>query len=98
MAAECRALDARWDDVRAARIRSQVRAKHASGERRDRAVRRALSVAGSAAVLFFGILRGATSVPSTLALAPEASLASDRGSAVNALATRTLDDAGYARD
>jgi hypothetical protein len=99
-------LDTAWDVERSERVRAATLRRRDVRVRRDRALRRGLLVAGGAGLIVLTRLRAASSAPplsdraereittSTASPTPiERSHASDE-----ALAARSMSDAGYARD
>jgi hypothetical protein len=99
-----RSVDDVWDLDRAERVRSGALRRRDVRTRRDRALRRGLLVAGGAGLLVLALLRGASSAPAERELPSNASAASTTAIPVapaptaEALAARSLTDAGYARD
>ncbi|MDB5220856.1 MAG: hypothetical protein JWO86_8783, partial [Myxococcaceae bacterium] len=96
-----------WDLDRAERVRSGALRRRDVRTRRDRALRRGLLVAGGAGLLVLALLRGASSAPAEReppsTNATNASTASPAipvapAPTAEALAARSLTDAGYARD
>lgn len=95
-----------WDGDRAVRVREGALRRHEGRVRRDRALRRALVVAGGAGLLVLALLRAASSAPAESPASASAPAFSSTGSAsttsapstAEALAFRALADAGYARD
>lgn len=103
--ASARDVDPAWDAARAGRIRQGAVLRHETLRRRDRTVRRALFAASAAGLVVLTLLRAASSAPaeqlaaSTSASASASASSSASGSAfADQLASRTLGDAGYARD
>jgi hypothetical protein len=104
MISSARERDTEWDVERSERVREGTLRRRDVRVRRDRALRRGLLVASGAGLLVLGLLRAAssapaereltTSSPAPAALAPVA----ERSVTVDALAARSLSDAGYARD
>jgi hypothetical protein len=95
-----RELDGAWDGDRAVRVREGALRRRDGRVRRDRALRRGLMVAGGAGLLVLALLRAASSATSEPATAPIAAAVATAAPAptAEALALRTLADAGYARD
>lgn len=90
------AMDDVWDLDRSDRVRSAALRRRDARSRRDRALRRGLLVAGGAGLLVLALLRGASSAPAEPQLASTAAPAP--APTAEQLASRTLTDAGYARD
>ena len=98
-----RSVDDVWDLERSERVRAGALRRRDGRVRRDRALRRGLLVAGGAGLLVLALLRGASSAPAEPQLnaaAPTAAPAAAPATAptAEALAARSLSDAGYARD
>ena len=105
-------FDAVWDLERSERVRAGTLRRRDARVRRDRALRRGLLVAGGAGLLVLALLRGASSAPAERGFenqlnALNASNAATTSSpaespaaapTAEALAARSLTDAGYARD
>ncbi len=98
-----RDLDDVWDLDRSERVRTGALRRRDARTRRHRVLRRGLLVASGAGLLVLALLRGASSAPaepqvaSTVA-SPLAPQVSPQVPSAEALASRTLADAGYARD
>jgi hypothetical protein len=96
-----RSVDDVWDLEREGRVRTGTHRRRDTRTRRDRALRRGLLVAGGAGLLVLALLRGASSAPAepqltTTTTATPATPAT--APTAEALASRALSDAGYARD
>ena len=91
-----------WDGDRAVRVREGALRRRDVRVRSDRAIRRGLLVAGGAGLLVLALLRAASSAPAepTASTSPTtaATAAPTAAPTAEALASRTLADAGYARD
>jgi hypothetical protein len=87
-----------WDGDRAARVREGALRRHDVRVRRDRALRRGLVVAGGAGLLVLALLRAASSAPAEPIAGSAPIAVATMTAAPEALASRTLVDAGYARD
>ncbi len=86
-----------WDGERAVRVREGALRRRDVSVRRDRALRRGLLVLGGAGLLVLALLRAASSAPAATTAATTSATAAPAPTA-EALASRTLADAGYARD
>jgi tRNA A37 N6-isopentenylltransferase MiaA len=100
-----RSVDDVWDLERSERVRTGVVRRRDVRARRDRVLRRGLLVAGGAGLLVLALLRGASSAPAEPQLAAATATATAATAATpataptaEALAARSLSDAGYARD
>lgn len=95
-----RSVDDVWDLDRSERVRTGALRRRDTRTRRDRALRRGLLVAGGAGLLVLALLRGASSAPAEPQLATTAATSATPAAAptAEALAARSLSDAGYARD
>jgi hypothetical protein len=93
-----RELDGAWDGDRAVRVREGALRRRDLRVRRDRALRRGLLVAGGAGLLVLALLRAASSAPAEPTTFTTTTLAPTPAPTAEALAARTLADAGYARD
>lgn len=102
-----RSVDDVWDLDRSERVRAGALRLRDGRTRRERALRRGLLVAGGAGLLVLVLLRGASSAPAELQ--PSAATASTTATTsttaapaaaptAEAIAARSLSDAGYARD
>ena len=98
-----RERDSGWDIERSERVREGALRRRDGRARRDRALRRGLVVASGAGLLVLALLRAASSAPaerepttSSGASAPALALLPSPTS--EALAVRSMSDAGYARD
>jgi hypothetical protein len=102
MIAGARELDAAWDVERAERLRAGRLNLRDVRAGRERALRRGLLVAGGAGLIVLTLLRAASSAPAEReianAVAPSPAPALTGEPQTQALATRSLSDAGYARD
>ena len=107
MISSARELDAAWDITRSERVREGALRRRDVGVRRDRALRRGLVVASGAGLLVLALLRAASSAPSEVVAGATASAhepmaataaAAAAGGTSEALAARSMSDAGYARD
>ena len=89
-----------WDGDRALRVREGALRRHDVRVRRDRALRRGVLVAGGAGLLVLALLRAASSAPAepTASGTSTTSTMPTAAPAAEAVASRTLADAGYARD
>jgi len=99
-----RSVDDVWDLDRSERVRTGALRRRDGRARRDRALRRGLLVAGGAGLLVLALLRGASSAPAepqqlNVATATTATATTPAAApTAEALAARSLSDAGYARD
>ncbi len=105
-----RDLDDVWDLERSERVRAGTLRRRDVRTRRDRALRRGLLVAGGAGLLVLALLRGASSAPAEPSLSASSASSGATTSATaetpaptpaptaEALAARSLTDAGYSRD
>jgi hypothetical protein len=104
-----RSVDDVWDLDRAERVRTGTLRLRDGRARRDRALRRGLLVAGGAGLLVLALLRGASSAPAepqlnasvataTPTVTPTSTPAPAAAPTAEAIAARSLSDAGYARD
>ena len=92
-----RELDGSWDGDRAVRVREGALRLRDVRARRDRVLRRGLVVAGGAGLLVLALLRAASSAPAEPTAATAITVRT-AAPAPEALASRMLGDAGYARD
>ena len=99
-----RELDTGWDVDRSERIREGTLRRRDVRVRRDRALRRGLLVASGAGLLVLALLRAASSAPAERELTTSSPAAatpvpeSTGTRTLEALAARSMSDAGYARD
>ena len=91
-----RELDGAWDGDRAVRVRDGALRRRDVRARSERALRRGLLVAGGAGLLVLALLRAASSAPANTTPSPTTTPIA--APTAEALASRTLADAGYARD
>jgi hypothetical protein len=90
-------VDGAWDVARSERVREGALRRRDGRVRRDRALRRGLLVASGAGLLVLALLRAASSAPGAPALAATTETVAPAATS-EALASRSLSDAGYARD
>ena len=105
MISGARERDAGWNIDRSERVREGALRRRDGRARRDRAFRRGLLVASGAGLLVLAFLRAASSAPAERELtssspsgAATLELESTGPRTVEALAVRSMSDAGYARD
>lgn len=99
MIAGAREQDGAWDVERSERVREGALRRRDVRVRRERALRRGLVVASGAGLLLLGLLRAASSAPAEREVSAATSAAAvERAANVEVLASRSMSDAGYARD
>ncbi|GAC1532147.1 MAG: hypothetical protein NVS3B10_27280 [Polyangiales bacterium] len=107
-AQSAREIDDVWNLDRQDRVRAGALRRRDGRVRRERVLRRGLLVAGGAALLVLALLRGAASAPAEPSLTaatssfspttPATAPSSTPSPGAEALAARSMSDAGYARD
>lgn len=98
MISSARERDTGWDVDRSERVRESALRRRDGRARQGRALRRGLVVASGAGLLVLVLLRAASSAPSERELSTSSQGVGVVAPVGEALATRAMSDAGYARD